>query len=216
MTVSAVEGHQKDGSIPSGTVTFLFTDIEGSTKLLERLREQYALVLEDQRTILRKAFANWNGHEMDTQGDSFFAVFPRASDAVGCVIEGQKALAAHPWPEGAKVRVRMGIHTGEPFQVGANKTGVNPNLETPDVKAHPYLVGMDVHRAARIAAAGYGGQVLLSQTTRDLVYMDLPKGTSLRDLGSYKLKDIRFPQQIYQLYIEGLEAEFPVLRTALG
>jgi WD40 repeat protein/class 3 adenylate cyclase/energy-coupling factor transporter ATP-binding protein EcfA2 len=213
MTVSVVEGHQKEATIPSGTVTFLFTDIEGSTKLLERLREQYALVLEDQRQILRAAFANWNGHEMDTQGDSFFVVFPRAINALCCVIEGQKELAAHTWPEGVNVRVRMGIHTGEPILVGKGETGSNPNLEMPDVQRRPYLVGMDVHRAARIAAVGYGGQVLLSQTTRDLVFMDLPKGTSLRDLGSYKLKDIRFPQQIYQLDIEGLAVDFPALKT---
>ena len=198
--------------IPSGTVTFLFTDIEGSTRLLEQLREQYALVLESQRQILRTAFARWNGHEIDTQGDSFFVVFPRAIDALCCAVEAQKGLAEHAWPEGVRVRVRMGLHTGEPIMVGGGEAGLPPNQEISG-GSRPYLVGMDVHRAARVAAAGYGGQVLLSQTTRDLVYMDMPARTCLRDLGSYKLKDIRFPQQIYQLEIEGLPAEFPALKT---
>ena len=174
-------------AFPSGTVTFLFTDIEGSTNILEHLREQYAIVLADQRKILRDAFKRWNGFEIDTQGDSFFVAFTRAIDAVCCVVEAQKALAEHQWPQGADVRVRMGLHTGEPIIV------------------HTGYVGMDIHRAARIAAAGHGGQVLLSQTTHDLVYQDLPKGISLQDLGSYKLKDIRFPQQIFQLNIENLQ-----------
>lgn len=181
--------------VPSGTVTFLFTDIEGSTQLLERLREQYATVLADQRDLLRAAFARWNGHEIDTQGDAFFVVFSRALDAVCCVIEGQRALAAHPWTQGVTVRVRMGLHTGEPIIA---RTG---------------YVGMDVHRAARIAGAGHGGQVLLSQTTRDLIYQDLPHGATLRDLGAHKLKDIRHPQEIFQIDIEGLATEFAPLKT---
>ncbi len=182
-------------SVPSGTVTFLFTDIEGSTRLLERLREQYAVLLNEQQQILRLAFARWGGHEIDTQGDSFFAVFPKAIDAVCCVMEAQRELTEHEWPQGAVVRVRMGLHTGEPIQMRSG------------------YVGMDVHRAARIAAAGHGGQVLLSQTTRELVFQDLPKGAGLRDLGQHKLKDIRFPQQIYQLEIDGLLVEFPPLKT---
>jgi WD40 repeat protein/class 3 adenylate cyclase len=189
------DSRTSDPEAPSGTVTFLFTDIEGSTKLLERLREQYAVLLDDQHQILRAAFARWNGREIDTQGDSFFTVFPRAIDAVCCVIEVQRELSSHEWPQRAVVRVRMGLHTGEPIQV---RTG---------------YVGMDVHRAARIAAAGHGGQVLVSQTTRDLVFQDLPKGASLRDLGEHKLKDIRFPQQIYQLDIDGLIVDFPQLKT---
>ena len=182
-------------SIPSGTVTFLFTDIEGSTRLLEHLREQYAEVLSGQRDLLRAAFARWNGHEIDTQGDAFFAAFTRATDAVNCVIDAQRALAAHAWPQDVTVRVRMGLHTGEPLI------------------AHADYIGMDVHRAARIASAGHGGQVLLSQTTRDLVYQDLPSGASLQDLGTHKLKDIRFAQTIFQLDIEGLPINFPPLKT---
>ena len=182
-------------NVPSGTVTFLFTDIEGSTKLLERLRDQYAVVLDEQRQVLRAAFAKWNGHEIDTQGDSIFVAFTRATDAVNSVMEAQRALSNHTWPQGVEVRVRMGLHTGEPIIA---RTG---------------YVGMDVHRAARVAAAGHGGQVLLSQTTRELVYQDLPEGVKLRDLGAHMLKDIRLPQQIYQLEIEGLQYDFPALKT---
>src|SRR5512139_412498 len=130
---TAVDSESIDREAPSGTVTFLFTDIEGSTRLLERLREQYAVLLDEQQQILRAAFAHWGGHEIDTQGDSFFAVFARAIDAVCCATEAQNELAAHSWPQEATVRVRMGLHTGEPLQV---RTG---------------YVGMDVHRAARIA-----------------------------------------------------------------
>src|SRR6185295_16304992 len=172
------------------------TDIAGSTRLLERLHEQSAVVLADQRDLLRAAFAAHSGHEIDTQGDSFFVAFGRALDAVACVADAQRALAAHAWPNGATVRVRMGLHTGEPIVA---RTG---------------YIGMDVNRAARVAAAGHGGQVLLSQTTRDLVYQDLPQGLLLRLLGEHKLKDIRFPQPIFQLDIEGLPAEFPPLKTA--
>jgi WD40 repeat protein/class 3 adenylate cyclase len=188
---------ESDGpsSPPSGTVTFLFTDIEGSTRLLERLREQYAVVLGDQRDLLRSAFTKWNGYEIDTQGDSFFVAFPRATDALACVAAAQRALTGHAWPDGAAVRVRMGLHTGEALVA---RTG---------------YVGLDVNRAARIAAAGHGGQVLLSQTTRDLVYQDLPPGTALRHLGEHQLKDIRFPQPIFQLDLDGLPVEFPALKT---
>src|SRR5688572_28072972 len=131
-------------SLPSGTVTFLFTDIEGSTCLLQQLREHYAAVLADQRALLRAAFERWNGHEIDTQGDSFFVAFARAREAVQCAIDAQRALAGHAWPADVPVRVRMGLHTGEP-----------------QVSAGGYT-GLDIHRAARIAAAGHGGQVLLS------------------------------------------------------
>jgi WD40 repeat protein/class 3 adenylate cyclase len=182
-------------TVPHGTVTFLFTDIEGSTRLLERLREAYADVLAEQRDVLSTAFTRWNGHAIDTQGDSFFVAFARATDAIACVVEAQRALAVHQWPDHVSVRVRMGLHTGEPLVA---RTG---------------YVGMDVHRAARVAAAGHGGQVLLSQSTRELVFQDLPAETSLRDLGAHKLKDIRHPQQIFQLDIVGLPHEFPPLKT---
>ena len=181
---------------PRGTVTFLFTDIEGSTRLLERLRGRYAEVLAEQRRILREAFALWHGHEIDTQGNSFFTAFTRAGEALRCAIDAQRALGAWRWPAEADVRVRMGIHTGEPL-VGT--TG---------------YVGMDVHRAARIAAAGHGGQILLSGTTHDLVADDLPSDIELRDLGSHRLKDLRAETRLYQVGGEGLRAEFDPLVTS--
>jgi serine/threonine protein kinase/class 3 adenylate cyclase len=181
--------------LPTGTVTFLFTDIEGSTKLLEHLRGEYAALLAEHHEIMRAAFAKWNGHEIGTQGDSFFVTFSRAADAVACAMDTQRALAAQQWTQGVTVRVRMGLHTGEPIVARAN------------------YVGMDVHLAARIAAIGHGGQVLLSQTTRGLIYQDLPIDASLRDLGEHKLKDIRYAQPIFQLNIQGLPSEFPPLKT---
>jgi class 3 adenylate cyclase len=196
-------------NIPSGTVTFLFTDIEGSTRLLEILRDQYEALLFDHHRIFRTALPHWNGHEINIQGDSFFIAFPRAMDAIHYVVETQRSLADHAWPQGVQVKVRMGLHTGEPslIQDGPVETpGAGGNQQTS-------YVGMDVHRAARIAAAGYGGQVLLSQTTRDLVFQDLPDGISLRELGWHILKDIRLPQRIYQLVIEGLPEDFPLLNS---
>jgi len=181
--------------LPEGTVTFLFTDIEGSTQLLHRLRDKYAILLEDHHRILREAFANWDGHEVDTQGDAFFVAFSRATQAVSAATEAQRKLNEHAWPEGVTVRVRMGIHTGEPW------TGSEG------------YVGMDVHRAARIAHVGNGGQVLLSETVTALVRDELPPGVSLLDLGRHLLKDIHRPERIHQLVIEGLQAEFPPLTS---
>jgi class 3 adenylate cyclase len=140
--------------LPEGTITFLFTDIEGSTELLQRLQDRYATLLEDQRAILRAAFDRWDGREVDTQGDSFFVAFPSALDAVNAAADIQKELIAHDWPLGAQVRVRMGLHTGEAR-----------------LKDGGY-VGMDVHRAARISSAGHGGQVLLSNSTYALAERD--------------------------------------------
>src|SRR3954469_15375008 len=182
-------------AIPTGTVTFLFTDIEGSTRLLEELREAYAVLLADQRMLLRAAFEQWGGFEVDTQGDSFFVAFGRASDALACAVAAQRTIAAHQWPNGVAVRIRMGLHTGEPI---VQRTG---------------YVGMDVHRAARVAAAGHGGQILVSQSTRELVAADLPDGVTLRSLGRHRLKDVREPVEIYQVEAKGLATDFPVLRT---
>ncbi len=182
---------------PTGTVTFLFTDIEGSTRLLERLRGQYADLLSEHRLILRSAFAAHDGHEVDTQGDSFFVAFARASDALAAAVDAQRALAAHEWPDGVDLRVRMGIHTGEPL---AAATG---------------YVGIEVHRAARIAAAGHGGQILVSATSRDLIADELPAGVTLTDLGSHQLKDIRTETRLYQASGDGLRADFaPLVTTA--
>ena len=181
--------------LPEGTVTFLFTDIEGSTELLKALGDKYATVLADQRRILREEFTRWNGQEVDTQGDAFFYSFPRATQAVSAAVEAQRDIASHTWPDGVEVRVRMGLHTGEPatWEEG-------------------YL-GMDVHRAARIAHVGHGGQVLLSETTTPLVRDDLPDGVSLLNLGRHRLKDMRRPERIHQLAIEGLSTEFPPLSS---
>jgi predicted ATPase/class 3 adenylate cyclase len=167
--------------LPSGTVTFLFTDIEGSTRLLGELGDRYSEVLADHRRALREAIAANGGVEVDTQGDAFFVAFSRASDALEAAAQTQRALEAGP------VRVRMGLHTGEP-----------------SVTDEGY-VGMDVHRAARVMAAGHGGQVLLSQTTREL----LDEGVELRDLGEHRLKDLSAPQRLFQLGA----GEFPPLKT---
>src|SRR4030042_1824292 len=161
--------------LPEGTVTFLFTDIEGSTQLLHRLKDKYAILLADHHRILRETFSSWDGHEVDTQGDAFFVAFTRATQAVGAAVEAQRKLFEHIWPERVEVRVRMGIHTGESW------TGSEG------------YVGMEVHRAARIAHVGNGGQVLLSETTAALVQDELPQGVSLLDLGRHLLKDIPRP-----------------------
>src|SRR5437667_108865 len=181
--------------LPTGTVTLLFTDIEGSTRLLLQVGQRYDGILTACRQLLRAAFHRWNGYEVDTQGDAFFVAFARATDAVSAAVEMQRALAAHPWPDGATVHVRMGLHTGEPQR-----------------SAEGY-VGLDVHRAARIMSAGHGGQVLLSQTTRDLVEHDLPDGVSLRDLGAHRLKDLPHPSHLFELVISGFPADFPPLKT---
>ena len=182
--------------LPSGTVTFLFTDVEGSTRLLKQLRDRYGQVLADHRRILRAAFEEHGGQEIDTQGDAFFVAFRKATDAALAAGAAQRALAEHPWPDGVGCRVRMGLHTGEPT-VG-------------DEGYH----GLGVHRAARIMAAGHGGQILLSQATCSVLEDDELPGIRLRDLGQHPLKDLDRPEHIYQLDIEGLPLEFPPLRTA--
>src|SRR5215510_117851 len=181
--------------LPSGTVTLLFTDIEGSTSLIYRLGDHYAAVLEAHRRLVRTAVEQHDGCEVDTQGDSFFIVFGRAADAVATAIAIQRALAAQASLSEAGARLRMGLHTGEPQSIS---TG---------------YVGLDVHRAARLCAAGHGGQVLLSDATRVLVEPTLPPGVGLRDLGEYHLKDIQRPERIFQLVIDGLSDAFPPLRA---
>ena len=181
----------------NGTVTFMFTDIEGSTVLLKQLgRERYGELLGDERRVLRGVFTAHRGEEVDTQGDAFFVAFHSAQDAVSAAVDAQRALAAEAWPDGAEVRVRIGIHSGEA------------------AAADEHYVGFSVHRAARIGAAAHGGQTLVSSSTRELVEDDLPAGISLRDLGLYRLKDVDRPERISQLASEGLQAEFPVLRGA--
>jgi len=181
--------------LPGGTVTFVFTDIEGSTALLKRLGAAYSDVLTEHQRILRDAVTAHGGHEVDTQGDSFFVAFPRAKDAVAAAVDAQRDLAAKDWPDGARVAVRMGLHTGEP-EVGEQR-----------------YVGIGVHKAARIGAAGHGGQVLLSSTTRELVEDQLPTGVTARDLGERRLKDLDRPERLFQLEIEGLRSDFGPLKT---
>jgi predicted ATPase/class 3 adenylate cyclase/DNA-binding CsgD family transcriptional regulator len=182
-------------NLPTGTVTLLFTDIAGSTHLLTQLGDRYAQVLSECRQILRTAFGQWNGYIVDTQGDAFFVVFARATDAAQAGVAAQRAVASHVFPHGAVVQVRMGLHTGEPQRTAEG------------------YAGLDVHRAARVMSAGHGGQVLLSQTTCSLVEQDLPEGVFLRDLGEHRLKDLGRPMRLFQLVIADLPADFPPLRT---
>jgi class 3 adenylate cyclase len=181
-------------TLPGGTVTFLFTDIEGSTRLLQELGDDYGRVVADHRRLLREVFQGAGGQEVDTQGDAFFYSFPRARDAVRAAVEGQRALAAHEWPGAAEVRVRMGLHTGEPT-VGDEG-----------------YVGLDVVRAARICSAGHGGQILLSETTRALVGNDLPERVSVRDLGRQHLKDIQH-EHVFELSLDESGQAFPPLKA---
>lgn len=183
-------------NLPLGTVTFLFTDIEGSTRLLQHLGDKFATVIAEHDQLLRDVWQKYHGSVVGTQGDSFFVAFPRAVDGVNAAMEAQRVLHAHDWTDGVKVRVRMGLHTGEP-QIGASDN----------------YVGIDVHRAARIAAAGHGGQILISQSTYDLVKSELPDEVIVQDLGEHRLKDLRQPKQLYQLVAPGLPSEFPPLKS---
>jgi predicted ATPase/class 3 adenylate cyclase len=181
--------------LPTGTVTFLFTDIEGSTKLVQRLGSEFRTILEEHHRILRDAISGAGGWDRGTEGDAFFAVFTTADAAVGAAVGAQRALAEHAWPDGVTVRVRMGLHTGEGVSGGDD------------------YVGMDVHRAARIASAGHGGQIVVSRTTAALVEGSLPEGVSLRELGAHRLKDLPDPERISQVVVPGLPQDFPPLRS---
>lgn len=181
--------------LPTGTVTFLFTDVEGSTRLIQQIGDGYAEVLSAHREILRGAARHAGGAEVDAPGDAMFFVFRHADDALGAAVAAQRGLHAHPWPPDAAVRVRMGLHTGEARIAGEG------------------YVGLDVHRTARIASAAYGGQVLLSQTTRDLVEDAPPHGVTLRDLGAHRLKDLARPERLYQAIIPDLPATFPLVAS---
>jgi predicted ATPase/class 3 adenylate cyclase len=181
--------------LPTRTLTLLFSDIEGSTALLRRLGDRYGEALSIQRALLRACFAEYGGHEMGTEGDSFFVVFSSAGAAVSCCVAAQRALAAQAWPEGVPVRVRMGLHSGEP----------TPHEDN--------YMGMDVHRAARIAATAHGGQVVLSEPARLLAASRLAAEVSIKDLGFHRLKDIEEPERIYQLVAAGLPEGFPPLKS---
>jgi predicted ATPase/class 3 adenylate cyclase len=190
MTVS-----DRDRTLPAGTVTFLFADIEGSTRLLRHLGNQYAPALAAFRGLMEAAVTGAGGWEIDAQGDAVFAAFSRAHDAVSAAVEAQRRIAVHPWPAGTALHVRMGVHTGEPV-----------------VTASGY-VGMDVHRAARICQAGHGGQIVVSQTTVALISDELPQGMELKSLGQHRLKDLAAPVRLSQIVATGLRDEFPPLRS---
>jgi len=178
--------------LPSGAVTFVFTDIEGSTQLVRRLRNRYPEVLAAHQRLLRQAFSQHRGHEIDTQGDAFFYAFGSPHEAVLAAVEAQRALSAYPWPDETELRVRMGIHTGQAAPANGRYTG------------------LAVHRAARICTAGHGRQVLVSQATQSLIEDEEEDlAFSLRDLGDQRLKDIERPVRLYQVDAPGLPTDFP-------
>jgi predicted ATPase/class 3 adenylate cyclase len=188
---------QPRSELPTGTITFLFSDIEGSTKLVHRLRpDAYRELLERHHRMLREAFAAHGGVERGTQGDAFLVIFRDARSAIGAALDAQRALAVATWPEDVELRVRMGLHSGEGIPGGDD------------------YIGLDINRAARIAAAAHGGQVLLSDSTRALAEGALPEGVAFRDLGRHRLKDIEAPERLFMLLADGLQAAFPPLRSS--
>jgi YVTN family beta-propeller protein len=190
-----MSGFHRMAEPPTGAVTFLFTDIEGSTRLVKQLRDRYGGVLAEHRDLLRATFAAHGGYEVDTQGDSFFVAFASARDALLAAVEGQVALLSHAWPEGVEIKVRMGLHTGQAVASDGRYTG------------------LAVHRAARIGAAGHGGQILVSQATQTLLEDEEEDlHIFLRDLGEQRLKDLERPVRLYQAGAEGLPASFPPIR----
>jgi predicted ATPase/class 3 adenylate cyclase len=182
-------------TLPTGTVTFLFTDIEGSTRLMQELGDRYVQAQVEHHAILREAFASGNGRELRTEGDSFFCVFASAVDGCRAAAQAQREFARREWPEGKPIRVRIGMHTGEAPLVGEE------------------YIGLDVHHAARVAASAHGGEVVISESTRGLVEDSLPAGLSVRDLGVHRLKDLSRPERLFQLVIDGAPNDFPPLRT---
>jgi class 3 adenylate cyclase len=174
-------------ALPAGTVTFVFTDLEGSTKLVTELGDRYGEVLSQHRRIVRETFGAAEGTEIDTQGDAFFYAFPRAREAVAACVDVQRTHAASEWPNEVTVRVRIGLHTGEP---AVGEEGYH---------------GLDVVRAARICTVARGGNVLMSETTRALVGSSLPSGVSVFPIGERHLKGIDEPERVFELDIEGVQ-----------
>jgi class 3 adenylate cyclase len=179
-------------------VTFLFSDIEGSTRLLRRLRDGYGEVLSEHQSLLREAFTAHAGEEVDNAGDACFYVFARASDAAAAAAEAQRSLDEHAWPDGVELRVRMGMHTGEPV-----------------ISAEGRYRGIGVHRAARIMAVAHGRQVLVSEATASVLFAEESEGIALRDLGKHELKDFDRPERIFQLDVHGMTGDFPPLSTTV-
>jgi class 3 adenylate cyclase len=183
-------------ALPDGVLTLLFSDVEGSTRLAQGLGDQvWADCLEVHREVLARAFASHGGTVVDVEGDGFFVVFRRPTDAVLAAIEGQLALATQQWPSNCSIMVRMGVHTGEAVLRGE------------------HYVGQEVHRASRICTAAHGGQIVLSQATVELVDSSMPDSVTLVDLGEHRLRDMNDPQRLYQLRAPLLRPNFPRLRT---
>jgi class 3 adenylate cyclase len=182
-------------SLPGGTVTFLLTDIEGSTRLLRTLGDAYAAVLRDVRSLIRSSVRGAEGHEVDARADEFFAVFRQPARALDAALAIQRSLQQREWPKGARVCVRIGVHTG---RTTLTETG---------------YVGIAVHTAARVCSAGHGGQVLLSSTTHDALARRQTDGVAFRALGSYSLAGLAEPETLYQVCAADLRARFPKLRT---
>ncbi|MGN6377811.1 MAG: adenylate/guanylate cyclase domain-containing protein [Gaiellales bacterium] len=185
-----------DADAPAGTVTMLFTDIEGSTRLLRALGERYGDLLRDHQALLREVAGSHGGRVVDMQGDAFFFVFPTSKAALLAGVEAQRRLSVHAWPDDARVRVRMGMHTGEPALSGDG-----------------YL-GIDVVNAARICSAAHGGQLIVSESTRALARSDPPPEIRFRDLGEFTLDGLDEPQRLYQVESAGLLESFPPPRTS--
>jgi class 3 adenylate cyclase len=182
--------------LPAGTVTFVFTDIEGSTRMLQHLGDADAVrVFADHRRLLRAAIAAGGGRELSDQGDGFLMVFSDARSAVLAAVAAQRVLAEHPWPQDVDMRVRMGLHTGDP------------------ITTEDGYIGIDIHRAARISQVAWGGQIIVSHRTQELLEDELPEGMGLRDLGQHRLKDLQRPERIFQILGPGLPADFPPLRS---
>ena len=197
-TVPSKPAEQGRGPLPTGTVTFLFTDIEGSTRLLQELGNGYGPILAEHRAILERSIEQHGGRAFGTEGDAVFAAFGDAGSALAAAADGQRDLAQHVWPDGHLLKVRMGIHSGEAALVGAD------------------YVGLTLHQVARITAAGHGGQILVSDAARALAASSLPDGVELRDLGEHRLKDLTRPERLFQAVVPGLPASFPSLRTLEG
>jgi class 3 adenylate cyclase len=196
MPIGFVNGQlRRRRRLPSGDVTFLLADIEGSTDLLHRLGDDYGALLEDVRRVLRDAVRGAGGYEVDARGDEMFAVFEEASAALDAAIASQRAMAAAPWPAGNAASVRIGLHRGRPT---LTSTG---------------YVGLSVHGAARIAFCGHGGQIVVSGAVRSSVAALLPADVALRPLGARRFQGLRDPLELFQVEATGLEAEFPPLRS---
>jgi class 3 adenylate cyclase len=183
-------------ALPSGFVTMLMTDIEGSTSLVQRVDAHFPALIEELWAKLRSCVVGWSGYEVEARADEFFAVFESPRSAVDAAIEMQRTLPLHTWPGSAEVRVRIGIHSGYPTSTKSN------------------YVGLDVNTTSRICALGHGGQIVVSSNTREAVKSSAPEGVRFRLLGAQHLRGLAAPVALYQVGAVGLPARFPPLRTS--